>query len=340
VFTVYYAHHKCPVCPYKLRTWPYKTDTFLSQSQLRLFNDGVASLFTHVAILLAQTQSWIPCFVFLSLGTSVKMNVLLVVPPALVLLVAGSKPSTAVCAVVAFVSVQILLAAPFLLTFPNEYFAKAFEFTRQFQYKWTVNWRMLRKQTFLSKEFAYGLLVCHLGVLFLFAHTKWYPKNKGKNKKNEERFFWFFFRDWFARVPTNALPLADEEKNTRLTSPTHVLTTLHEGAFIGIVFARSLHYQFYAWYFFSLPWLLWRCFLFDGMGKFVGDACMGKQSRGTFPYPTLVSSFLRVGLFLAIERSWNVFPATTESSATLFAAHLVLLAGLWWSPSDEKVKKK
>jgi hypothetical protein len=54
----------------------------------------------------------------------------------------------------------------------------------------------------------------------------------------------------------------------------------------------------------------------------------------------LVSSFLRVGLFLAIERSWNVFPATTESSATLFAAHLVLLAGLWWSPSDEKVKKK
>ena len=154
MFTVYYAHHKCPVCPYKLRTWPYKTDTFLSQSQLRLFNDGVASLFTHVAILLAQTQSWIPCFVFLSLGTSVKMNVLLVVPPALVLLVAGSKPSTAVCAVVAFVSVQILLAAPFLLTFPNEYFAKAFEFTRQFQYKWTVNWRMLRKQTFLSKEFA------------------------------------------------------------------------------------------------------------------------------------------------------------------------------------------
>jgi len=32
---------------------------------------------------------------------------------------------------------------------------------------------------------------------------------------------------------------------------------------IGITFARSLHYQFYSWYFHSLPYLMWRTALPD-----------------------------------------------------------------------------
>ncbi|MFS8008310.1 putative dolichyl-P-Man:Man(5)GlcNAc(2)-PP-dolichol alpha-1,3-mannosyltransferase [Helianthus anomalus] len=30
------------------------------------------------------------------------------------------------------------------------------------------------------------------------------------------------------------------------------------GNFVCIVCARSLHYRFYSWYFYSLPYLLWR----------------------------------------------------------------------------------
>ncbi|PPR89091.1 hypothetical protein GOBAR_AA31596 [Gossypium barbadense] len=37
----------------------------------------------------------------------------------------------------------------------------------------------------------------------------------------------------------------------------HIVTTMFVGNFIGIIFARSLHYQFYSWYFYSLPHLLW-----------------------------------------------------------------------------------
>ena len=101
------------------------------------------------------------------------------------------------------------------------------------------------------------------------------------------------------------------------------MSTLHEGAFIGVVFARSLHYQFYAWYFHSLPFLLWRCDAFDALA-------VSAFGAGT-AFAVAASDAARVALLLTIERSWNVFPATEESSRTLFAAHAVLLVGLFVS---------
>uniref|UniRef100_A0A336MWU3 dolichyl-P-Man:Man5GlcNAc2-PP-dolichol alpha-1,3-mannosyltransferase n=1 Tax=Culicoides sonorensis TaxID=179676 RepID=A0A336MWU3_CULSO len=71
--------------------------------------------------------------------------------------------------------------------------------------------------------------------------------------------------------------------------------------FIGIVCARSLHYQFYIWYFHSLPYLLW-----------------------STPFSTNVRFLL---LFL-IEFCWNTYPSTDFSSGLLHACHLVVLIGV------------
>ncbi|KAL7737797.1 hypothetical protein ACLKA6_006185 [Drosophila palustris] len=71
--------------------------------------------------------------------------------------------------------------------------------------------------------------------------------------------------------------------------------------FIGVACARSLHYQFYVWYFHTLPYLVW-----------------------STPY-SLGVRYLILGF---IEYCWNTYPSTNASSIVLHLSHLVLLVGV------------
>jgi len=55
------------------------------------------------------------------------------------------------------------------------YYHSAFDFSRQFLYKWTVNWKFVSEETFLSSTFAKALLVGHLSVLVAFGLYRWSP---------------------------------------------------------------------------------------------------------------------------------------------------------------------
>jgi hypothetical protein len=50
---------------------------------------------------------------------------------------------------------------------------KAFDFGRAFLWKWTVNWRFIDEEIFLSREFAWSLLAGHALTLALFILTRW-----------------------------------------------------------------------------------------------------------------------------------------------------------------------
>jgi hypothetical protein len=59
---------------------------------------------------------------------------------------------------------QLALAAPFLSSpaLAKDYFTSAFDFSRSFLFKWSVNWNFLGESIFASSGFKYGLLLCHV----------------------------------------------------------------------------------------------------------------------------------------------------------------------------------
>lgn len=107
-----------------------------------------------------------------SLAVSTKMNVLLFAPGVLVACLVAAKRHEVATGVVAGLLLQAVVAAPFLAVAPGSYLTRAFEFSRAFFYKWTVNWRMVPEATFLSPQFAGALVATHLTLLALFAHKR------------------------------------------------------------------------------------------------------------------------------------------------------------------------
>lgn len=138
--------------------------------------------------------------------------------------------------------------------------------------------KFLSIETFTSKSMSLLLFALHIGVLLTFA-TKWIRSAKKELGR----------KTIFVGQPLN---------------PTYVIYTLFVSNYIGISFARTLHYQFYSWYFHSIPFMLW-----------VTD----------LPIPFKLSTIVMV------EYAFNVFPATPFSSAILQLGHGIILLALWFT---------
>jgi alpha-1,3-mannosyltransferase len=118
------------------------------------------------------------------------------------------------------------------------YLSCAFNLGRQFMYKWTVNWKLLDETLFLDRRFHLVLLGAHVCLLLFFAVR--YARPFGG--------LGALFRWHPAPSTSGALAL----------SPRTAVYMLFTANFVGMVVARSLHYQFYVWYYHTLPWLLWQ----------------------------------------------------------------------------------
>lgn len=250
---------------------------------LRLFNDGIAAMVAYAATLSLVHGKWRLAIVLYSAGVSIKMNVLLMAPPVLAVLLQGTSMLDTMAGVVAGVLLQLVVAAPFLQAAPWSYVSRAFEFSRVFLHTWSVNLKFLPPDVFQSKPLALGLLVAHVVLLGVLLTTKWFASGDRAVAAVQQ---------WWTRAPSKTTTLSGK----------YVLYTVFTGNFVGIVCARTLHFQFYSWYFHTLPLLLW---CWEGV-------------------PTL----LRVGVWLVIEVVWNVFPSQPWSSLLLLVVHVVLLGGL------------
>ncbi|KAL9384994.1 hypothetical protein Peur_022004 [Populus x canadensis] len=288
---------------------------------LRLFNDCFAMTLLHAALAMLLYQKWHLglilfrlCIYFLceefdikyryvtiyvcvcvlcSGAVSIKMNVLLYAPPLLLLMLKAMNIYGVISALACAALVQILVGLPFLVSHPIAYISRAFNLGRVFIHFWSVNFKFIPEPVFVSKQFAISLLIAQLGLLAAFAHYKWCRHEGG------------LFKFLHSKV-TSALS-SSSSSGLKILKEEHIMTTLFAGNFIGIVCARSLHYQFYSWYFYSLPYLLWKTH-----------------------FPTL----LRLVLFVGVEFCWNVYPSNNYSSALLLCLHLLILWGLWSAQSE------
>ncbi len=330
---------------------------------LRMFNDGVCTIFCHLAVLafmdgakkekekkakkmtINNGRACLRGFAWLSVATSIKMNALLYLPPALVLLVGyGQTLWEILLCVIVFVGVQVALALPFLLTFPKSYLARAFELTRVFTYKWTVNFKFLSEDCFVSKELAHGLLSVHVAALFVAAHRKWFRRRNLPPGAKEQRFFWDFFGNFF-RIAKRDISSAFRGKSSSSSSSTRsrrsgienrnseksgsdddndkelerikypsendAALMLAQGNFIGVLCARSLHYQFYSWYFNLLPLIL-----------FNRTSLIHRKGNINMIFECMRNG----GIMLCLEYCWNKYPSTAFSSLLLQTTHAMIYA--------------
>ncbi|XP_072722762.1 dol-P-Man:Man(5)GlcNAc(2)-PP-Dol alpha-1,3-mannosyltransferase [Ciconia boyciana] len=284
VFRIYCRTNKVP--PYVFFFMCCASYRIHSIFVLRLFNDPVAMaiLFLAINLFLEERWSW-GCLLF-SLAVSVKMNILLFAPGLLFLLLQrfgllGCIPKLCICALL-----QVILGLPFLLVNPVGYLTRSFDLGRQFQFRWTVNWRFLPEEVFQNRAFHTTLLLAHLAGLGLFALHRWH------------------------RSKESILALLKDPAERKHPSPpltvNKIVFVLFSSNFLGVCCSRSLHYQFYVWYFHTLPYLLW---------------CTPTAKLAHMP---------KVLLLGMIELCWNTYPSTVCSSLSLHICHGLVLLQLWY----------
>ncbi|KAJ8907393.1 hypothetical protein NDN08_007505 [Rhodosorus marinus] len=254
---------------------------------LRMFNDGVEALLANLSVFLFCRKKYTLGCIFLSLAVGVKMNGLLYVPAVGVLMVEELGWPKAAGHVLLCLIIQVGLGMPFVVHRWQSYFGRAFELGRVFLLKWSVNYAFLPEDVFQSSRLAAFLMVVHLSLLILFTHKHWTARFGGILK-------------------LLGFPIAVRDGTIKpgegTVATSSAITALLTCNIIGLACARSIHYQFYAWYFHGLSYLLWK---------------------------TALPVSARILILLVIELVYNVYPPHPYASMALHVCHFVIIYTLY-----------
>ena len=226
------------------------------------------------------------------------MSLLLAAPSIGIILLQVLPFNRAANALFLMAQVQFTLAVPFLSNIRG-YLTRSFELSRVFLFKWTVNWRFVGEERFLSREFATALIILHLVLLVTFISTRW---NRPSGLSIPA----------LVSTALKPLPAKVQQQICLDTTPSFMMTAILTSMNIGMLCARSLHYQFYAYIAWSTPFLLWKSGL----------------------HPILV-----YGVWAVQEWAWNVYPSTNTSSKVVVGCLAVQVIALWQGTQDDRSDK-
>ncbi|KID97911.1 Glycosyltransferase, ALG3, partial [Metarhizium majus ARSEF 297] len=256
----------------------------------------------------AKRRQWTMGSIAYSWGLGIKMSLLLSLPAVGIVLFLGRGFGGSLRLAWLMAQVQLVIALPFLAKNWQGYLGRAFELSRQFKFEWTVNWRMMGEELFLSKQFATVLLVLHALVLLIFVTSRWLQPARRSLVS---------LMSPMLRGRSPFTPAEELAVSSRVT-PDYIMTTVLSANVVGLLFARSLHYQFYAYLAWATPYLLWKA----------------------WPYTPVV--YL---LWAVQEAAWNTFPSTDLSSTTVVNVLLITVVLVYFGTlkpvkSGERKKAK
>ena len=163
-----------------------------------------------------------------------------------------------------------------------------------------------------------------------FAH-QWIQSISGGNSKNPnqpKRPIFFIHSYHPTTTNTNETQAHSLLCMKKRLSPIYMTSTMFTANFIGIVFARTLHYQFYSWYYHAIPFLLFCNDIYNhttNNNKKNGAAAASQKEQAQrnlyWSYPILI----RIAIIVCIELAFLTFPATPFSSFLLQISHLLIL---------------
>ncbi|KAK5988091.1 Dol-P-Man:Man(5)GlcNAc(2)-PP-Dol alpha-1,3-mannosyltransferase [Cladobotryum mycophilum] len=296
------------LCYWKAKVPPYVFPLLILSKRLhsvfvlRCFNDCFAAFFLWLAIFCFQRRAWTFGSLAYTIGLGIKMSLLLVLPAVAVILFLGRGFKGSLRLALLMAQVQLVIAIPFISTNWRGYLGRAFELSRQFKFEWTVNWRMLGEELFLSRGFSVALLAGHV-LFLLILISKWLQPSE---------------RNLLSILPyiiRGMSPFTEQQErqvSNRVVTPDYVMFAILSANAVGLLFARSLHYQFYAYLAWATPYLLWRA-----------------SSNLAIVVP----------LWLAQEWAWNVFPSTEISSTVVVGVSAItVVLALAWKPKSKASK--
>ena len=236
-----------------------------------------------------------------------------------------------------------------------------------FLHLWSVNWGFLPSSVFVAPRFGSALLAAHLAALLLLAHAQWCGEEGlwrclqrcllfalGRQGAAEASASASSGSSGSASsssaarkrraspgpaAPPRALALAQPQPPSAAAQPLNlwrgayadserdIVLALLGCNFVGIALARSLHYQFYAWYAASLPVLAW------GAAARLPPAArllaLAAIEVGVSYGPHLGGSCVVPGVAARDCAPW-------QASLLVTGGHLLLLGGMAWGSGRAK----